>query len=76
MIEALINVDNIFRYSLTGFNRFLLETRIVRWKLELTEGKRIRKKIIQSLVSLQKMLLFVCALAHKGHRSIRTKLIR
>jgi glycosyltransferase involved in cell wall biosynthesis len=76
MIEALIHVDNIFRYSLTGFNRFLLETRIIRWKLELTEGKRIRKKIIQSLVSLQKMLLFVCALAHKGHLSIRTKLIR
>jgi glycosyltransferase involved in cell wall biosynthesis len=65
MIEALIHVDSKFRHSLTGFNRILLETRIVRWRLELTEGKRIRKKFVRYLVSLQRLLLFVCALVLK-----------
>jgi len=63
MIKAAIHVDCMFRYDLTGINRFLLETRIARWKLELNEGQRIRKRFMRYVVSLQKTLLFVCALA-------------
>jgi glycosyltransferase involved in cell wall biosynthesis len=62
MIEAVIHVDSMFRHQLTGVNRILLETRRVRWKLELSEGKRIKKRVLRYVVSLQKTLLFACAL--------------
>jgi glycosyltransferase involved in cell wall biosynthesis len=68
MIEGAIHVDSMFRYHLTGVNRFLLETRIARWKLELHEGQRIRKRFMRYVVSLQKTLLFVCALVLQKSR--------
>ena len=66
MIEAVLHVDSIFRYLLTGFNRLLIETRIARWKLELTPDNtvahRIRKLLLRYAVLVQKSLLFVCAI--------------
>ncbi len=68
-ISLLVQIDKMNRHLLTGFNRILLETRIVRSELYLNRGSIItnlpRRMFWQFIADLQRLLLFILSITRR-----------